>query len=47
MIQQHYKGKDGALLVYDIANGDSLDALEYWINEMKKFSPDDIQKMII
>ena len=35
----YYRGSNGIILVYDVANNDSFDNCLHWINEVKKYAP--------
>lgn len=37
----YYRGSNGIILVYDVANNDSFDNCQHWINELKKYAPDE------
>ncbi len=37
----YYRGSNGIILVYDVASSDSFDNCQHWINEVKKYAPDE------
>ena len=49
LIKTYYKDVGGVLLVYDVNNRRSFDGLNFWINELNKYGPQDwpITKILV
>ena len=45
--KNYFQSSDGFLIVYDIANKDSFDTLDYWVEEIKSNSPALIQMILV
>jgi len=43
----YYRGAIAAILVYDICNSPSYDALTQWLNRLKEFGPKELIKIIV
>ncbi|CAO3663179.1 unnamed protein product [Umbelopsis vinacea] len=48
LTSSYYRGAQGVILVYDVSNRDTFDALQNWHNELKTYSSSpDVVKMIV
>ena len=43
----YYKGTHGLLIVYDVTNRESFNALDYWMDQIDKHAEESVIKMII
>ncbi|GJJ14217.1 Ras- protein Rab-18 [Clathrus columnatus] len=43
----YYRGAEGVILVYDVSNRDSFDALPRWFTELETYVPTSVVKMIV
>ncbi|KAI0262114.1 ras family-domain-containing protein [Gloeopeniophorella convolvens] len=47
IISSYYRGTQGILLVYDITNRESFEALPWWFAERSKYVPDSAVKIVV
>lgn len=47
LTQSYYRGVDGILLVYDIADHKSLDNVSYWVKNIKSHATDSVQVALV
>jgi len=47
MTNSFYRGVDGIVLVYDVSNQESFDALPHWLSDIKKFSSEDLDVVLV
>lgn len=47
MVSLYYRDAQAALICYDVTNGDSMDSVHYWIDQMKKNTNQDTFTMAL
>lgn len=43
----YYRGSNGAIVVFDLADRDSFENLDYWFNDLKSYSKENIPVIIV
>ena len=43
----YYRGAHGIILVYDCTNQESFDSIKPWLDEIQRYAPDSVKKMLI
>ena len=43
----YYRGAQGVILVYDVANRESFDALPKWLADVEEYAPSGLVKIIV